>query len=1073
MKTELRDRAEALFLELVELPAESWPALLEARCGGDVELKEDVASLLGCHHDAGSFLDRQELLALTPDLVRTSEPPLPEGTRIGEYTLERVIGAGGMGVVYQARQERPRRVVALKLVNSAIASRALVRRFEHEAEMLGRLQHPGIAQIFEAGAADAGEGSPRRPFISMELVDGPSLLEYAKRRGLSTRERIELLIRVCDAVQHAHQRGVIHRDLKPANILVDPTGQPKILDFGVARAVSADLQMTTQHTSVGQLIGTLPYMSPEQVLGQPNEIDTRTDVYALGVILFEMLTGRQPLELGNRSIPDAVAMIRNQDPARLSSISRVYRGDLEVIVGTALEKDRSRRYQSAAELSADLAHFLAGEPITAKVDSAFYVLKKQIRRHRGAVAVGLAALLGLLAFAVYASVQSHRNGVLAANERAARLEADAARDQARRNAEQLRWNLYVSAIGFAQAAQSANDMARLKRVLDSCPEDLRGWEWHYLRHSSDTASRVQPLDDGRTSFAASPDGTRLLRFLHEAPVLLLDSADARVLREIDLGGEQLTTGCISPDNRTALFGSTIGGIFVVDLESGSFRRVASPVPFPVHPLAAWPDGRRAMMVFQTSPETLQAFAVDLSDGHILWEVERHSQHMSAAISPDGRAVGVGDVEGRVVVMDEEGCLIREPIMTRGWVRALRFSPDGSRLAFGGNEGAVYVLDLANGSTARHQLFENKIWSIAWSPDSNHLAAAGTEGYIRVIDSWTGRAVSSHFGHDSTIHTLAWPPTGRRLFSAAHDMTMRWWASPEQPVRPTVDVQEGIQTGCWAADGQSFYLGLDSGRVVEVDARTMEVRREVFRLASLVNFIRRSHDGRLLALVGNDGTVVMLEAATLSEVSRFKSPTLRALGVSFSPDDSRVALSGDHHSVTIWDPMTGRMLNEFAPEATAATRAEYSPDGRVIAAAYYDSIIRIHDANTGEVLRVLKGQTDWSNHPRFTPDGRTLVASCADSRIYVWNLESEAPPRVLIGHQNAVFGGSLSADGKRYVSGGWDNTIRLWDVESGLELLMWRPHINANWVAEFSPDGSRFFTASKDGTAILWTYEPRQ
>jgi serine/threonine protein kinase len=273
--------------------------------------------------------------------------------------------------VYEAEQDQPRRAVALKVIKPGLVSSELLRRFEQESQALARLQHPAIAQIYEAGTADAGFGP--QPFFAMELVRGQSLLDADQRR-LSVRQRLELMVKICEGVQHAHQRGLIHRDLKPGNILVDETGQPKILDFGVARVTDSDLGATRQ-TDVGQLVGTLAYMSPEQVLADPLELDTRSDVYALGVILYELLAGRLPYELSAQPL-EAARIIREQDPAPLSSISRVYRGDIETITAKALEKDKARRYASAAGLAADVQRYLRDEPITARPPSASYQLRK-------------------------------------------------------------------------------------------------------------------------------------------------------------------------------------------------------------------------------------------------------------------------------------------------------------------------------------------------------------------------------------------------------------------------------------------------------------------------------------------------------------------------------------------------------------------------------------------------------------------------------------------------------------------------------------------------------------------------
>ncbi len=340
--------------------------------------------------------------------------------RIGRYRIIRLLGEGGMGSVYEAEQDEPRRRVALKVIKAAWASPELFRRFEQESQTLGRLQHPGIAQIYEAGTADTGFGF--QPFFAMEIIHGKSLGEYADARHLNTRQRLALMIQVCEAVQHAHQRGIIHRDLKPGNILVDENGQPKILDFGLARVTDSDAQATRQ-TDIGQLLGTLAYMSPEQVLADPLALDTRSDVYALGVILYELLAGKLPYQL-TPHLHEAVQTIQQVDPSPLSTVSRVYRGDIETIVARALEKDKARRYASAADLAADIRRHLEDQPIIARPPSTTYKLKKFARRHKALVA-GTAAVFLVLVAGIVAST---REAVLARiAEQAAAKEAASAK----------------------------------------------------------------------------------------------------------------------------------------------------------------------------------------------------------------------------------------------------------------------------------------------------------------------------------------------------------------------------------------------------------------------------------------------------------------------------------------------------------------------------------------------------------------------------------------------------------------------------------------------------------------------
>jgi eukaryotic-like serine/threonine-protein kinase len=317
---------------------------------------------------------------------------------IGRYRIIRLLGEGGMGAVYEAEQDQPRRRVALKVIKAAWASPELLHRFEQEFQTLGRLHHPGIAQIYEAGTADTGFGF--QPFFAMELIDGKPLSAYAAAEHLNTRQRLALMIQICDAVQHAHQHGVIHRDLKPGNILVDETGQPKVLDFGLARVTDSDAQATRQ-TDMGQLLGTLAYMSPEQVVADPLALDTRSDVYALGVILYELLAGKLPYQL-SRQLHEVIQTIQQVDPTPLSSIDRAYRGDIETIAAKALEKDKARRYASAADLAADIQRYLDDQPIAAKPACASYQLQKFARRHKVLV-LGVATVFVVLIAGVLVS----------------------------------------------------------------------------------------------------------------------------------------------------------------------------------------------------------------------------------------------------------------------------------------------------------------------------------------------------------------------------------------------------------------------------------------------------------------------------------------------------------------------------------------------------------------------------------------------------------------------------------------------------------------------------------------------
>jgi tetratricopeptide (TPR) repeat protein len=467
MTPERYEQVRQVFLSACDLEPLEQQRLLDDRCADDPELRVAVEALLA--RDAVG----DDLL---PAGGRGGSAPCAPPRSVGHYQIARTIAVGGMGAVYEAVQESPHRTVALKLIRTDLATPKFLRRFKYEAQILGMLCHPGIAQIYEASTTETDLGT--QPFFAMEYVRGLPILEHVRTHQLDVRDRLELVLILLEAVQYAHSKGVIHRDLKPENILVDENGCPKILDFGVARVTDIDIRATTLKTEFGELVGTVPYMSPEQVRGDSTQIDVRSDVYALGVLIFELLTDRLPHELGDKELLDYLQEIRNADPPTLGTLNRTFRGDLETIVAKALEKDKAHRYQTAEALQADLGRYLSNEPIDARPATRRYRVSKFVRRNRALVSGVAAVLLVLAAGTIATSI-----GLVSAIRREA--EANIARDEALGMT-----NFLVSMLQSADPSALGRDVL-VRDILDEAGDALQSSD--YTGHALTRATLEQAI----------------------------------------------------------------------------------------------------------------------------------------------------------------------------------------------------------------------------------------------------------------------------------------------------------------------------------------------------------------------------------------------------------------------------------------------------------------------------------------------------------------------------------------------------------------------------------------------------
>ncbi len=1072
MTGEWRQRVWNLFDRAADLSPSERAAFLDDACGGDPGLRAEVESLLA--HDVTSASQGRGGLFESPlgrrqwesTLLPTESPPVEAPAlppRVGRYRVLRLLGEGGMGVVYEAEQDSPRRRVALKVVRPGLVTPALLKRFAHEAQILGRLRHPGIAQIYEAGQSEYGQ-----PFFAMEFIHGDPLDEHARRHGLGPAARLELLARVCDAVQHAHEQGVVHRDLKPGNILVDEAGQPRILDFGVARGTDADLLISTAHTQPGQLVGTLSYMSPEQVAADPAGVDGRSDVYTLGVILHELLAGRLPYPLEHLPLPELARVIREQEPSRLGSIDTRFRGDVETIAAKALEKDRARRYQSAADLAADIRRHLRNEPIRARPVSSATRLARWCRRRPGTAALLAALALVILTSLVLVTWKWREAEDTARREILARQEAEEHRQEARRS-------LYRANVRLAMQAWNGNQVEHMFALLEEAAqghpgdEDLRGFEWYYLQRLGHPKVRTLRAPPGE-GVAFSPDGRRLASAGHDGTVRVWDTVTGKELFALRGHTRRVIGVAFSPDGRLLASGGDDHTARVWDTNTGREVHELRRHTNDVRAVAFSPDGR---WLASASSDHAVRFWEAATGREELPPIRPHDGAvMGVAFSPDGRRLALAYGKDRVSVCEvatRKELLVLTPKQT-GWITGVALTPDGRRMAVGSDDRAVHVWEAETGKELLTlKGHDDTVTGVAFSPDGRRLASVSRDGTARVWDAATGRELLALKGHTNWVMGVAFSPDGRRLATASLDGTVRLWETDAE--HPTVTVHpEEVRGVAFSPDGRRLASAGQDGVVRVWEAASDKEPLSLKGHDSWLNGVAFSADGRRLASVSRDGTVRVWEADTGRELRVLKGHTDWTLAAAFRPDGRWLASAGRDRTVRLWDTDTGREVLALKGHAGEVAGVAFSPDGRCLASGSMDQTVRLWEMETGRELRVLRGHTasvTGVNGVAFSRDGRRLASAAGDQTVRLWDADTGKELLILKGHASLVQGVAFSPDGRRVASAGADCTVRLWEADTGKELLALRGHTGRVTGVAFSPDGQRLVSSSEDRTVRLW------
>lgn len=1101
---------EAIFEEaLRKSSASERDAYLEGACRNDPKLRERVGLMLEGYFQSPGFLETvpQIFSGLHTRLQAESLVSLQPGQKIGRYKLLQEIGEGGCGIVYMAEQEEPvRRRVALKIIKLGMDTKQVVARFEAERQALALMDHPNIAKVLDAGATETG-----RPYFVMELVRGVRITEYCDQASLPTERRLELFMQVGRAIQHAHQKGIIHRDIKPSNILVtlhDGVPVPKVIDFGIAKATS-DQRLTdkTLFTAFEQFMGTPAYMSPEQAEMSGLDIDTRSDIYSLGVLLYELLTGKTPFDpkdLIAAGLDEMRRTIREREPARpstclramlapdLTSVAKhrqidsrkltaLVRGDLDWIVMKCLEKDRSRRYDTANGLVMELQRYLKNEAVIARPPSAAYRFQKAFRRNKLAFTAGAAVTASLimgLGISIWQTVAA--NLARRAAEEAHHTvqeesgKARAAEAQVVKERRVTERNLYVAKMNLARAAWDENNIGRVRQLLEeTASEPDRGFEWYFWQRQAHLELKtLRGHLAGVSSVAFSPDCQRIVTASLDQTAKVWDAA---------LGTEILTLrgheggvrhAVFSPDGRTILTASADRTARVWEAATGRELFVLNGHHDGLRAAAFSPDGHRIV----TAGDDSVAKVWDVDNRKVLVSIEGHTNRIrTVAFSPDGSHVLTGGDDQKAVIWEARtGAMVRE-LPLPSWIGAAAYSPDGRRIATGSGGRIFTIWDATNGGVLVNQPVHHTYISpwhtstplaAAFSPDSRRIATGSLDHLANVWDAASGTNLFTLKGHEAEVLSVAFSPDGQLIATGSADGTIKVWAASgvRQPlILSGYGKGDGGPGVDFSPDGRRIVTGSFGDKIVKVwDAHTGEMLRTLIGHDAGIGAAAFSPDGRRIVTGSIDQTAKVWDAATGHALVTLKGHHSELKGVAFSPDGRFIVTASADWTIMIWDAPTGGLLRTFKGHTDATMAVAVSPDGRRIVSGSHDNTIRVWDIASGRELLKITGSAGFRS-VAFSPDGKKIAAGTWDRRADVWDAATGEKVFSLTGHRAQVPMVAFSPDGRRILTGSFDNTTKVWDADTGQELLTLPDSIGKT----FSPDGQRILTVINFGQATVW------